>query len=99
MRIAYDDDDLRALASQPGFHLPRYSADLERAFRKAIGLLESASSQAELRNFKGLRLEQLKGELKGFHSVRLNKQWRLILEFTKNDLENQIIVIKIVDYH
>lgn len=99
MRIAFDDDDLRALASQPGFHLHRYGADLERAFRKVIGLLDSASSQAELRNFKGLRLEQLKGDLSGFHSVRLNKQWRLILEFTKNEMEQQIIVIKIVDYH
>jgi proteic killer suppression protein len=80
--------------------MPKYGRDLTRSFRKSIGLLESASSQAELRNFKGLRLEQLRGKkYEGCHSVRLNKQWRLIIRFKTSDAGQSICVVEIVDYH
>ena len=99
MEVRYDDADLQRLATDVDFHMPRYGRDLERSFRKAIGLLESSSSQSELRNFRGLRLELLKGDLKGLHSVRLNQQWRLIIEFRTNAQHQEMLVIKIVDYH
>ena len=100
MKVEYEGDDLRQMAEDSAFPTPKYGKDLTRAFRKAIGLLESVSSQAELRNFRGLRLEQLKGKkYEGCHSVRLNKQWRLIIRFQASDDGQAIWVIEIVDYH
>jgi len=93
------DDDLRRLYVEPGFHLKRYGLDLVRAYRKQVGLLAEVSGEAELRNFKSLRLEKLKGDRAGKHSIRLNEQWRLILQFRTDDDGKSVVVIEIVDYH
>jgi len=71
VRLVFWDDDLRRLYVEPGFHLKRLGPDLVRAYRKQVGLLAAVSSEAELRNFKGLRLERLKGDGAGHHSIRL----------------------------
>jgi proteic killer suppression protein len=41
------------------------------------------------------RLEKLKGYLKGFYSIRINKQWRIIFEWNDGDADE----VQIVDYH
>lgn len=41
------------------------------------------------------RLEKLKGELKDFHSIRVNDQWRVIFKWRADDAEE----VQIVDYH
>jgi proteic killer suppression protein len=43
----------------------------------------------------GNRLEALKGERKGQHSIRINNQWRICFEWHENDAYN----VEIVDYH
>lgn len=97
--LDYDDDDLRFLATKRDFHLKQFGQDVEKGYRKAIGLLRSASSQMEIRQFKGLRLEKVDYDFPGCHSVRINGQWRLIIEFVKQDDDQVIVVIKITDYH
>lgn len=99
MRLVFLDDDLRRLYVEPDFHLKRLGPDLVRAYRKQVGLLASVGSEAELRNFKGLRLERLKGDRVGQCSIRLNDQWRLILQFRTDDDGKSVVVIEIVDYH
>ena len=42
----------------------------------------------------GNRLEALKGKLKGFHSIRVNDQWRVIFRWLDGAHE-----VQIVDYH
>jgi len=41
------------------------------------------------------RLEKLKGELKGFWSLRVNDQWRIVFRWENNDAYE----VKITDYH
>jgi proteic killer suppression protein len=41
------------------------------------------------------RLEKLKGDLKAFHSIRINDQWRVIFEWNEGHAEE----VGIVDYH
>ena len=53
----------------------------------------------ELRTFRGMRLEKLLGSRAGQWSVRLNKQWRLILRPDREAGEELVWVIEIVDYH
>ena len=43
----------------------------------------------------GNRLEKLSGDLEGFWSIRINKQWRIIFEWESGNAEE----VKIIDYH
>jgi proteic killer suppression protein len=43
----------------------------------------------------GNRLESLKGDLAGYHSIRINAQWRIIFRWTPNGPAN----VAITDYH
>ena len=48
---------------------------------------------------KAMRLEKLKGDRKGQNSIRLNDQWRLIVEFEGKDQNTTVNIIEVVDYH
>lgn len=48
-----------------------------------------------MRTPPGNRLEALKGELKGWHSIRVNDQWRLIFRWQGNDAHQ----VRLTDYH
>jgi proteic killer suppression protein len=57
--------------------------------------LNGAASMLDLRSPPGNRLEALKGELKGFHSIRVNDQWRLVFRWQGNDAHK----VRLTDYH
>ncbi len=48
---------------------------------------------------KSLHFEKLKGDRKHQHSMRLNKQWRLILELRRQGQQKVVWVMGIEDYH
>ncbi len=65
-------DDLRSRKIPP---------DIEtRLFRK-LQLLDDATSDADLRVPPSNRFEKLRGNLEGWHSIRVNDQWRLIFQW------------------
>ena len=70
---------------------------IERAARLKIDRLEAASSLDDLAALPGNRLETLKGDRKGQHSIRVNDQWRICFEWPPESRgpEN----VEIVDYH
>ena len=49
----------------------------------------------DLRSPPGNRLEALKGDFKGYHSIRVNDQWRLVFRWEGNDAHE----VRLVDYH
>ena len=53
----------------------------------------------DLTAVRSLRLERLKGRRIQQWSMRLNKQWRLIVEFRGSGTNTLVSVIEIVDYH
>jgi|SRR5437868_6563456 len=65
---------------------PRYSNDLVVKFKKTILKLSYAEDFNKLREQRGLNLESLKGNLKGFFSVRVDKSYRLLLSVEKNGM-------------
>lgn len=99
MRFEFEDDDLRRLYEDPGFVMPRLGPDLVRAYRKKVGFIASADSELDLRNYKALHFEKLVGQRAGQHSIRLNKQWRLILRLETDAQGRLVIIIGIDDYH
>lgn len=68
---------------------------IERIARRKLLILHRATSLGDLRVPPGNRLEALKGDRKGQHSIRINDQWRICFAWTQGDAFN----IEIVDYH
>ena len=58
-------------------------------------MLNAASELKDLRVPPGNRLEALKGDLRGMHSIRVNAQWRVLFRWDAGDAHE----VKIVDYH
>jgi proteic killer suppression protein len=67
---------------------------VEKAARIRLELLDAATSLRDL-ELPGLRLEALKGNRKGQHSIRINDQFRICFEWRDGDAHN----LEIVDYH
>jgi proteic killer suppression protein len=56
-------------------------SDLEsRLFRK-IQMIDDATTHQDLRVPPSNHFEKLRGNLEGFHSIRVSKQWRLIFQW------------------
>lgn len=60
-----------------------------------LDILNAVVALKELRSPPGNRLEVLKGDLTGFHSIRINKQWRIVFRWQGSEA----FEVRIVDYH
>ena len=67
----------------------------ERVARRKLELLASASKLDDLRAPPGNRLEALRGDRAGQHSIRINDQWRICFRWASGDAWD----VEIVDYH
>lgn len=72
----------------------RFSAIARVALRKLIQM-NRARAVLDLAVPPGNRLELLAGRLTGFHSIRINDQWRIVFRWTEAGPAN----VSIVDYH
>jgi proteic killer suppression protein len=65
---------------------PKYSPGVILKFKKTVLMLKNTESINELRKFRGLNFEALKGDYKGYYSVRVDLQYRLILSVEKSSI-------------
>jgi toxin HigB-1 len=72
-----------------------FPTDFARAARRKLIMLDSAGLLEALKSPPGNRLEALKGDLAGRHSIRINDQWRIVFRWTDAGPED----VEIVDYH
>jgi proteic killer suppression protein len=63
--------------------------------RKKLVLIDAATELIDLRIPPGNRLEELKDDRKGQHSIRINSQWRICFVWKDGDAYE----VEIVDYH
>ena len=68
---------------------------ISRTARIKLEVLNAAVSLNSLRVPPGNRLEQLKGNRKGQHSIRINDQWRICFTWKEENAQD----VEIVDYH
>jgi proteic killer suppression protein len=78
-----------------GVRSKRLPDDIQRSALRKLDLLDAAATVEDLRVPPGNRLEQLKGDLKGFWSIRINQQWRIIFRWVNGHAED----VEIIDYH
>ena len=74
--------------------LSKFPSELLRVARRKILYIHDADQLKDLKVPPGNRLEALKGDLKGYHSIRINDQWRVIFKWD-GGADN----VQIVDYH
>ena len=79
---------------------PKYSHDVILKFKKTVLMLMNTGSIKELRNFRGLNFEALKGDFKGYYSVRVDLQYRLILSVEKDSVViTDVLIIEDLTNH
>jgi proteic killer suppression protein len=73
----------------------RFPGDLRGVAQRKLQFLNAAAQLNDLRSPPGNRLEALKGNLRGYHSIRINDQWRVVFRW-KSDGAHEV---QVVDYH
>jgi proteic killer suppression protein len=73
----------------------RFPASIREVAGKKLAILDAAGSLSELLVPPGNRLEKLKGNRTGQHSIRINDQYRICFVWKGNDAHD----VQIVDYH
>ena len=76
-----------------------HSAAVVKAYRKRINLIRQAPDERDFYVLKSLGFEKLKGDRSHQRSMRLNDQWRLILQFEGDGTSKTVVIVAIEDYH
>lgn len=70
-------------------------ANVSNIARRKLDILLNGVSANDFKVPPGNKFEWLKGDLKGFASIRVNDQWRIIFKINDQSLE----CVEIIDYH
>jgi len=73
----------------------RLPHDIQRIGRRKLRMLNAAQTLDDLRQPPGNRLEALRSDRAGQHSIRINDQWRVCFVWRDGDAHQ----VEIVDYH
>ncbi len=98
MDVEFADEDLDRLETDLQFN-GGFSREIVKAFRKKIQLIRAAPDERTFYAMKSLHFEKLQGARDHQRSIRLNDQWRLILEIVDSSPKNRMRIVKIEDYH
>ena len=69
--------------------------DIQKSALRKLMMLDAAEELDDLKVPPGNRLEALRGDRKGLHSIRINDQWRICFRWTAQGPQD----VEIVDYH
>lgn len=102
MNIRFNNDYLeKVFRNQTVRGKPRFSTETITLFKKTVLKLQMADSIRDLHNLRGLNFEALKGDFKGFYSVRVDQKYRLILSISREGTVeiSDILVIEDLTNH
>jgi proteic killer suppression protein len=93
MEVRFEDaDDLDRLETDPEFTGKRSPA-VVKGFRKVMQFIRAAVDERDFYAMKSLHFEKLQGARDHQRSMRLNDQWRLVVELESKE-ENKVVVVK-----
>ena len=98
MEIAFADESLDRLETDPAY-TAGFGQAVVKAYRKRVQQIRAATDERTFYGLKSLHFEKLKGDREGQHSMRLNDQWRLIVELRGSAPVKVVCIIEITDYH
>ena len=98
MDVGFKDDGLDRLETDPSYTMGLSDA-LVRAYRRRMQYIRAAKDERDFYEMKSLHFERLRGDLQGQYSMRLNDQFRLIVELEGSAPPKRVRIIEIADYH
>lgn len=98
MEPVFRDSSLQRLEEDASFD-GGYPPAVVRGFRKRMQFIRDAADERDFYSFSSLRFEKLRGQRNHQWSMRINDQWRLILEFEGKGRDKVVLVMGIEDYH
>ncbi|MBO6795349.1 MAG: type II toxin-antitoxin system RelE/ParE family toxin [Balneolaceae bacterium] len=78
-----------------GIRVRNLPIEIQKVGRRKLRMLNNSQDIMDLKIPPSNRLEKLTGDLKGFYSIRINKQWRIIFRWENGNAFN----VQIIDYH
>jgi proteic killer suppression protein len=98
MEVDFADDRLDRLETDRDF-TAGFGDPVVRGFRKVMQQIRAASDERDFYAMKSLHFEKLDGVRAHERSMRINKQWRLIVELRGEAPVKRVLVKAIEDYH
>ena len=98
VNVEFGDDDLDRLETDPTYEagLP---PGIVRSFRMRVQFIRNAPDERDFYKLKSMRFEKLQGNRSHQYSMRLNDQWRLVVEFVGKGPNKVVRIISVEDYH
>lgn len=78
-----------------GERVPKWPLEIQEIGRRKLRMLNNSQNIADLRIPPSNRLEKLSGDLKGYYSIRINDQWRIVFKWSVGNASE----VKIMDCH
>ena len=97
MDVRFRDKDLEIL-EKDGRATAGFSQAIVKAFRKRMQLIRAAPDERDFYALKSLHFEKYQA-IPGQYSMRLNDQYRLLLEFDSQPRQKTVVIVGIRDYH
>jgi len=98
MEVQFGTESLRRLKADPDFD-GGYADAIVTSYRRKVRYIEQARDERDLYAMRSFGFERLKGDREHQYSIRLNDQWRLVLEFAGKAPNKIVMVVGIEDYH
>jgi proteic killer suppression protein len=96
MIVGYLDDATRAVhVGEESKAARRFPVAVRKVARRKLDLIGAAAEIRDLAVPPGNRLEQLRGDLAGFYSIRVNDQFRIIFKFEAGNASH----VQLIDHH
>lgn len=97
--VRFKDESLEELQREDAKRDKAYPLGIAKVFRKRLQFIRSAGDERDFYSQRSLRFERLQGKREHQHSMRLNDQWRLILEIEGDNPKKTVWIVAIEDYH
>jgi len=78
-----------------GIFSKKLPVEIQQIGRRKLRMINNSQDIDDLRIPPSNRLEKLKGKLKDYYSIRINKQWRIIFIWKEPNAHE----VEIIDYH
>lgn len=98
MEVRFRDSCYDQLEVDPQYN-GGWSPAVVKAYRNRLNYIRQAQDERDSYAWKALRMEKLQGNRQHQYSMRLNDQWRLVVEFEGNSPNKALVIVKIEDYH
>ena len=98
MDVAFKSDSLDRLYTDASYS-GSFGGAVVKAYRKRLQQIRAAKDERTFYVHRALNFEKLSGQREGQYSMRLNDQWRLIIELRGEAPTKTVFIVEIVDYH